>query len=784
MKLFQLTITYQIKRILPFSDCLLLACQYNQRDIVEYLLIDQHCDPNVKNKDDQTALDLTTDDDIVRSLLKNGARADNVYKAHRKVLGKLSSMHAPENPLPILITGNGGAGKSTFLKAFLEKLSFGQRVGIMKVKAVGGVDEKTVGIIPYVLDTEKFGRVAVYDFAGQREFCASHSAVLQNAIHTSPPVVVFCSNLQKSEEEIKVATTYWMNLINTRCSALQEEAHVIVVGSHADVVKEKGEDPKSKEGIFSPIIEKFPKFKYLAFVPMDCRLPDSPGMKETRRHIENSSALLRSPVAITLNAHTFYIYLVDSFKDKPAVSLKTLRERVQADLEQAQSKSSKDLLSFIPNTLPRVVEICSQLSQKGHILFLLNKSSPEESYVVCDQKTLLSKVTGTVFAPEGFRQHCSLASSTGVVSLRKFSDEFKGYDLKMLIPYMSCLEFCFEIKDKESLEHIAKRSPEGASADPLANRHLLFPGLIKIDIPKEVWEPLERELKFYFGWMLKCTQTFHFFSSRFLQVLQLRLSLSLGLAPEVHDDVPSLQRSCCVWKSGICWCDDNGITCLVELIEQAKALAVQIRANELTPECLDLRRRITSKVLETSKEFCPNVDTVEAIIKPSEVTTHPLNCKPISDLSLFKVETVAAAVVHNRPYVTSMTRPVASPLKSIVQFEPYFGLSRKAFDFLFHPQNPALKEKVSDNFLSCFADHFQDPDSVNLFIRILAQAPPTQSSQASPSQELVHSLKVWRNETEGTYQCLRTTLDQYSIFGGRNPLVSTRSTVSVCDVVY
>ena len=735
----------------------------------------------MKNKDERTPLDLTTDDDIVRCLLKNGAHADNVYKAHRKVLGKLTSKHAPENPLSVLITGNGEAGKSTFLKALMEKLTFLQRLRITKTPPVveSDVDKKTVGIIPYLYENGRFGRVAVYDFAGQMEFCGSHSAVLENAIHTSPPVVVFCTDLQKSEEEIKVATTYWMNLIHNQCSALQEQAHVIVVGSHADVLQGKGEDPRSKEGIFAPIIQKFSKFKYVAFVPMDCRLPKSEGMDEVRNHLENSSALLRSPVAITLNAHTFYIYLLDSFKDKLAVSLKTVRKQIQTDLN---AKNKEDLLSFIPNTLPRVVEICSQLSKKGHILFLPNESSPEESYVVCDQPTLLSTVTGTIFAPKGFRQHCSLASSTGVVSLRKFSDEFKGYDLNMLIPYMSCQEFCFEIRDKESLEHIAKRSPEGASADPLANRHLLFPGLIKIDIPKEVWEPLQRDLKFYFGWMLKCTQTVHFFGSRFLQVLQLRLSLSLGLAPEVHDDVPSLQRSCCVWKGGICWCDDNGITCLVELIEQAKALAVQIRSDELTPECLDLRRRITSKVLETAKEFCPNVNTVEAVIEPSEVRTHPL--KSISDLSLFKIETVATAVVHNMPNVTSMTRPDASPLKSIVQFEPYLCLSRKAFNFLFHPQNPVLKEKVSNNFLSCFANRVQDPDSVNLFRHILAQATPTQSSQASPSQELVHSLKVWRNETVGTYQCLRTTLDQYSIFGGRNPLVSTRSTVSVCDVVY
>ena len=91
----------------------------------------------MKNKDEQTPLDLTTDDDIVWCLLKNGACADNVYEAHRKVFGKLSSKHAPENPLPILITGIGGAGKSTFLKAFFENVPFGKRIGIVKAKAIG-----------------------------------------------------------------------------------------------------------------------------------------------------------------------------------------------------------------------------------------------------------------------------------------------------------------------------------------------------------------------------------------------------------------------------------------------------------------------------------------------------------------------------------------------------------------------------------------------------------------------------------------------------------------------
>ena len=94
-----------------------------------------------------------------------------------------------------------------------------------------------------------------------------------------------------------------------------------MVGSHADKVKESGENPRDKESMFAPIIKKFSRLEFIAFTPMDCRFPDSDQMKEVKKQIQKSSAILRSPETVSLNAHTFYIYLLDSFKDDPAVSL-------------------------------------------------------------------------------------------------------------------------------------------------------------------------------------------------------------------------------------------------------------------------------------------------------------------------------------------------------------------------------------------------------------------------------------------------------------------------------
>ena len=144
-----------------------------------------HSNPNVTDKYGKTPLDFANIPDIAILLLKHGAKADNVYKSHNKLIGKLSSERPPGNPLHIFITGDSGVGKSTMLKSMLSSKKF--RANFVKAKPVSGVDEKTVGIIPYDIVTKEFGRVIYYDFAGQQEFYSSHCAVLENAVQTSPP---------------------------------------------------------------------------------------------------------------------------------------------------------------------------------------------------------------------------------------------------------------------------------------------------------------------------------------------------------------------------------------------------------------------------------------------------------------------------------------------------------------------------------------------------------------------------------------------------------------------
>ncbi len=751
----------------------------NQRT-VEYLLAECHSDPNVTDEEGKTPLDLANDPQIIKLLLKHGAKTTNVYKEHSKLIGKLSSERPPHLPLFVLIIGDSGVGKSTLLKSILSPKGFWSL--FQKARPVDGVDARTVGIIPYEIYTKEFGRIIFFDFAGQKEFYTSHCAILENAVQTSPPIIILCAKLVESEHAIIDSTYRWLTLIQNQCTNLKGKAHVIVVGSHVDQVKENGEDPRAKEGIFAHVIKQFPKFEFTEFIPMDCRFVDSDDMKKARKQIQKSSAILRSPETISLNAHTFYIYLAESFKDDLALSLGNVHERIKSDLNEDLSQRTHDILSFIPSTVPHLVEICDQLHKTGLLLFLRNDSSPEESFLVIDQATLLSVVTGTVFAPESFRQHCKLASSTGVVPLSNFKKEFVGFDIEMLIAYMSHLELCFEIIDMQVLNFISKEIADRHASVPESDtRYLFFPGLIRIETPERVWKDAQ-SIKYHFGWVLETSKKNEFFDPRCLQVLILRIVFTFRLAPasNLQSDVPTLQRFCSVWKSGVCWCNDDGITAHLELAENGRSLVLKMRSDTVRPEGLILRSKIVCTICETVECFGRNVNVIESVIDPDEVVKHPL--KNPSDLPLVNIKDIAAAVSFNRGTIKS-TQQIAFAFKHLLQFEPYAGLDQTTIQCIHSDKNPKKNEKISGAFISHFASQIAEPENEypdevarnsRTYRKILShsRACGGRSQLVSSRHEVFQALETWRSETEGTYSCLRETLNKYSIFIGRNPLVS------------
>ena len=74
-----------------------------------------------------------------------------------------------------------------------------------------------------------------------------------------------------------------------------------------------------------------------------------------------------------------------------------------------------------------------------------------------------------------------------------------------------------------------------------------------------------------------------------------------------------------MWKSGIC--DDDGITAHLELAENGRSLVLKMRTDTVRPEGLIHRSRIMSTIRETVESFGRNVNVIESVIDPDEVSS-------------------------------------------------------------------------------------------------------------------------------------------------------------------
>ena len=430
-------------------------------------------DPNLKNSSGKTPLDLASDADVIRELIRHGANPQDVYKTHGKVLGKRSSKQPLHTPVKLFLVGKPSAGKSTLTKALQKEMTRFISL-VTRSKPVSGVDEKTAGIVPHEFESKSYGRVTLYDFAGRREFYGSHAALLQNSIQTSTPIYLLVVDLSENNDDIKSNIFYWLSFLENQCTSVSSKPHFVVIGSHVDVLKSRGEDAKHKASFITSLLSapRFASLEFTGFVAMDCQYADSGGMRQLHQALKTSCESLRSQDNINFNAHCFLVYLLDKFRKATALTLAT----IQAWIKEAEV-SAIGIESFVPSNIHSLYAICDQLNDRGHLLVLMDPTAIESSWVIINQAALLAEVNGTIFAPEGFKQHIKLASSTGVVPLSKITEHFPNRDRTMLLVFLSHFQFCHEISDVETLDQIGQKHASVATAVQ-RERYFFFPGLV------------------------------------------------------------------------------------------------------------------------------------------------------------------------------------------------------------------------------------------------------------------------------------------------------------------
>ena len=197
-------------------------------------------------------------------------------------------------------------------------------------------------------------------------------------------------------------------------------------------------------------------------------------------------------------------------------------------------------------------------------------------------------------------------------------------------------------------------------------------------------------------------------------------------------------------------------------------------------KCMFHRSSVIQAVLSTRANICPQVSTTEFLIHPSSVE-YPL--KVSEGITLFSLAAVARAIANAKPCVVSdcgKNKDIEFlKVENLLCFEPYSDSGKEVLKEIFNDDN--YNKKVTDNFIYRITDSIAHRAQeiqkkkwlMNVFeLPFIQLQEQTSRVPEGPTRELIGLFQTWRQCNSGTYQCLRETLDKFSVFCGRNPLVS------------
>ena len=765
------------------------ACQRGKLDTVKFLVEECHCDPfRSKGADGgDTPLhetSLSVEPDVVTFLLSRipplqlvNSVIEQKYCGHRhlfQIFKKCRTEYPLEGAFKIFVLGNHAAGKSTLVKVIENEITsfFGSFAGQWRNISKDDVEPLTAGIIPVSVESRRLGQIVIYDMAGQYQYYSSHAALLGNLVSFSASMFLVVVSLNQSKECIVRQLQYWNSFIANCCTSAGKPLAVAVF-SHADEVTEEKPETKSSDAV-KELAHSEASSSFSEVVTLDCRKLASGGLTRISKIVAKCCTKFKQMFRVDFAVHLLYAFISSRLAGEIACTVSELQSLIKQEQGEDSFALKLEGKEILPTNTNELCQHLTTLSDKGQFLFLRNARKVEDSWVVINKAVLLSEVNGTIFAPDNFKQHHNIANSTGVVPFSKVREVFPKRDPNLVVAFLRHLEFCQEISESE-VSLITSRHFR-CSYGPV-EKFFFFPALISEERPSEAGAAIETP-SYRCGWILQCSQPHQFLTPQFLHVLLLRLAFSFALAPDNTHEVqtsPVLERRCCVWTNGIRWLSRDGVQTTVEETNQHSAYTVTMECLEgQEMECVGHRSQVLKCILDAKDELCPTVKVKESLID--------LTVREVDSLHMFSLAELAEALAGKKAIVVSQPGQRVARIDGLLYFEPYAWVSPGS---LFSEKNS--DRVISEAFLdevsatSCTkVDQLKCVLSINSakLRAALARAPPFQCDQPEYQCKLV--FQMWKESTKNpTYGSLRSALDEYSVFCGKNPLVS----VCVCHVV-
>ena len=619
-----------------------------------------------------------------------------------------------ESYAKLFLCGKKEAGKSSLAAVISYRANRWSLHNYDPEECVEGVVLQTTGIEYHSVRSERIGNIVIYDFAGHAEFYSSHAAVLETLLLRSPAVFAILSNLTDDEETIKKDLLFWFNFVENVSMKLISSSQVLVLGSHIDELP--------SEIDFKPFVNNVANLavrfqNYKGFLPIDCHRPGGKGVEMFIEKLrESCEAVVDKNDKMSYHCHCLNSYLQQL--EEVAISLDELCSKIM-ELDEPCLLTDQSI----------VLEFLTILGSKGLILFLAN------TWVIIDKKALLTEVNGVLFNKSIDRVRKPVASNTGIMAVSTLANLFPKHNTDMLIRFLTSLQFCHQI-DSYAVSSITNNVPSDDFLISKDEKFLFFPALITEDKPTSIFETTDG-----FGWCLWCPESHQFLSMRFLHTLLLHLAYTCcSCPPEGTDDIidnamfEELHRVCIMWKNGIYWKEENNIEVMVEVTEDNRCVTVLVSHCSLI-KSYQLRTSLIKEVLNLKKELCP-CTSKQFIIPPGNVKD--VMDKKQKNRILYALRNVAKGVIM-RETVTSSTDECVPVHLVIGEKEPYLCIA------------PLVTKAL-------FTDTNKDQLLPNHYVRRI--------------KDVCKEIMTLYPSSDFTHLSVREHLNKFSVFAGRNPLVS------------
>ena len=485
----------------------------------------------------------------------------------------------------LFIIGNPGAGKSSLVESL-------KREGF--IKSLSRVSESTVpphtaGIVPSIYTSKHYGRVQFYDFAGDPEYYSSHAAILENlaSSRNGDNIFILVTDLREDDSVIENTLHYWFTFIKHQ--KFKNEPSLIVIGSHSDLVTQEILTLKNE---FLKSLLYTSEMQSTGYFMLDCCKPGSKNISEVQSKFTNLTRKSRR-YRLSFEASILLGLLEKDFSNVTACPVSTLVSHIE------------DTGVHLPNKVELLHPILRELHEVGILLLIGDRTN--DYHIILNTSQLTNRV------------HKALFSKDAILNIKKMSE--RGYVpslnigivpeniLQKLLPsYITkeCLvhlQYCQEIKHKDIGLFLS--TPQDASSSPQS--FLFFPALCSADRSEVSWSTPPDS--YSIGWLAQCTDPRDYFPPRFLHVLLLRIVSRFTLTAPcgiVNEHSNHFQCRCTMWKTGVHWLMEEGVECMVEMVNKRMVIITKSKQN-LIENCISVFNSIVSCVMETMKEFCHSI---------------------------------------------------------------------------------------------------------------------------------------------------------------------------------